>query len=309
MQIHKPENLVKGTINNPVATVGIFDGVHKGHQYIIDLLKEQAEKIQGETVIITLWPHPRMVLFPEKEIKLLTSLEEKIELLSGFSIDHVIVIPFDESFAQTGAKEFFDKYLIEKVGIHQLLVGFDNHFGKNKEGNHELVKEQAQKWGVQLIHPAPVFEGRDRISSTDIRLELELGSIAKANKLLGYEYFLTGKVVMGKMLGRTLGYPTANIEIPEYKMAPRVGVYAVKIHIQNQIYFGMLNIGFRPTIEKSLHKSIEVNIFDFSGDLYNTEIRVTFVARLRDEVKFSGIDTLKEQLAKDKENALSILKR
>lgn len=309
MKIHSIDTLSKGEIARPCVTVGIFDGVHKGHQYIINLLKEQANIIHGETTVVTLWPHPRMVLYPEKEIKLLSCFDEKTSLLEKQNIDHLVVIPFNKEFADNSAQFFFENYLIGKIGTHSLIVGFDNHFGKNKEGNHDFVKQESTRLGIQLIHPAPVFEGRDRISSTDIRLELELGAIEKANKLLGYQYFLSGNITKGKMLGRTLGFPTANIVTPEYKMIPRVGVYAVTVQIGKEKYNGMLNIGFRPTIGKSLHKSIEVNIFDFDRDLYNNEIRVNFVARLRDEVKFSGLDALKEQLAKDKITAKSILER
>jgi riboflavin kinase / FMN adenylyltransferase len=292
---------------NSVVTVGIFDGVHRGHLSILTKLKEKAASISGETVVITLWPHPRMVLYPGKEIKLLSTLEEKQILLEQFGIDHFVIIPFNEYFAQKPASNFIKEILVDKIGLKCLLLGFDNHFGYKKEGNFDIIKEDSEVLGFELIHLLPLFDGRDTISSTDIRLYLELGEIEKANKLLGYSYSITGKVIRGRMLGRTIGFPTANIVVSEYKMIPRVGVYAVMVSVNGNVYNGMLNIGFRPTVEKILlHKTIEAHLIDFNGDLYDKEITITFAARLRDEQKFENIDVLKLQLEKDKNRTIEI---
>jgi riboflavin kinase/FMN adenylyltransferase len=299
--IHNYFNITPRDFKNPVVTVGIFDGVHRGHLSIIEKMKDKAWMVSGETVIITLWPHPRMVIHQGKELKLLSTLEEKKKLLQNAGIDHLIVIPFSMQFASLSASEFVNSILIEKIGMKCLFLGFDNHFGHNKEGSYEVIKAESVRLGFELMHPSPLFEGRDTISSTDIRLYLELGEIEKVNKLLGYNYTLTGEVVKGRMLGRTIGFPTANLSLSEFKMIPRVGVYAVEVDILGKKYPGMLNIGFRPTVEKALlHKTIEVHIINFEGDLYDKEITITFAARLRDEQKFDNIEALKTQLAKDK---------
>ena len=273
-------------------------------------MQKQAKLVDGQTVVITLWPHPRMVLYPGKEIKLLSTLDEKIELLESTGVDHLVVVPFDKEFAALKANEFIEKVLVEKIGVNSLLLGFDNHFGNNKEGNYEVVNQASLKYGFELLHPVPLFDGRDSVSSTDIRLYLELGEIDKANRLLGYDYSITGKVVEGRKLGRTLSFPTANIVTDDFKMLPRVGVYAVKVKTDHGTYNGMLNIGFRPTVDhNSLHKTIEAHLFDFNNDLYDTTITVTFVTRLRDERKFASIDDLRGQLEKDKTDSLNILKQ
>ncbi len=309
MKVHNLHSLKKSIFQKAVTTVGFFDGIHRGHSHIINTLKAKAKEIGGEAIIVTLWPHPRTVLFSQKEIKLLNTIEEKTELIEKAGIDHLVVIPFTKEISEMSADAFFHQIIIEKVGTKCLLIGFDNHFGKNKEGNYSAIKSEAAKMGCELIHPLPVFEGNERISSTEIRVLLELGEVEKAAKFLGYYYKLTGKVVKGRMLGRTLGFPTANIVPDEVKMVPRVGVYAVLVESENKIYQGMLNIGFRPTIEKEiLHKTIEANLFNFEGNLYEKEITVNFVARLRDEVKFSGIEALINQLKIDKVNSLEKLR-
>lgn len=304
MKNHNFQAINKSLFQNAITTIGFFDGIHKGHLHLIKSLKDKAKDIDGETVILTMWPHPRIVLYGQKDIKLLNTLDEKAELLKQTGIDHLVIIPFSKKMAETQATEFFHKIIIDKIGSKSLLIGFDNHFGKNKEGNYSALKNEAEKTGCELVHPAPFFVGEERVSSTEIRLSLELGNVEKAAKFLGYNYKIIGKVVMGRMLGRTLGFPTANIVTDEIKMVPGVGVYAVIVNVENNVFHGMLNIGFRPTVEKELlHKTIEVNLFNFNGDLYEKEITVNFVARLRNEVKFSGIDELKAQLAKDKVNA------
>jgi len=308
LRVHKFNSLDKSLFQNPVITIGIFDGVHKGHLQIIQTLKDKAKEIKGESVLVTLWPHPRMILYPDKELKLLVTFEEKLLLLEQLNIDHLVIIPFDKEIARITAQEFI-RFLVEKIGMRYLVIGFDNHFGHNKEGNFNTIAETASQLKFKIIHLPAVFEESEKISSTNIRVNLELGDVEKTAQLLGYNYSITGKVVKGSMLGRTIGFPTANIEPSPVKMLPRVGVYAVMVNVEDKKYMGMLNIGFRPTVEKILlHKTIEVYIINFKGDLYDKEITVTFAKRLRDEVKFSGIDELKIQLEKDKEESIQILK-
>lgn len=309
LKVYNLNSIDKTLFRNAVVSVGIFDGMHKGHAQIIQAMKNKARQIKGETVVVTLWPHPRTVLQPNNEVKLLNTLEEKQGLIEQAGIDHFIVITFDSNFSKLSANDFIKNILIDKIGMHCLVVGFDNHFGHNKEGNYDVIKEIALKFEFEIIHLPAYFEGPERVSSTSVRLLLELGEVDKAANLLGYYYELSGKVVKGNMIGRTIGFPTANIEPDALKMVPRVGVYAVLVDVKGINYKGMLNVGFRPTIEKyPLHKTIEVYIIGFNGDLYEKEISVTFVKRLRDEVKFAGIDKLKAQLEIDKLNTIDVLK-
>ena len=309
MKIHAINSISKKQFRNPVVTVGIFDGVHRGHVHLLNVLRQKAESIGGESVVITLWPHPRSIIYPNKELKLLTILSEKQDLLQTQGVNHLIVIPFSDEFAQNSAESFIQSILVDKIGLKCFVVGFDNHIGRNKEGSIDVIKSESLRLGYEVLIPSPVFEKEERISSTDIRLFLELGDVEKAALFLGYNYSITGKVVRGKMLGRTIGYPTANIEIDSFKMLVGVGVYAVYVDVNGTTYKGMINIGFRPTVDTLLlHKSIEVNIFDFDGDLYDKQITVTFAKRLRGEIKFAGIEALKLQLANDKANSRTVLK-
>jgi len=308
LKVHNYGSFQKTSFRAPVVTVGIFDGVHKGHKQILDILKSKASQIGGESIVFTLWPHPRVVLYPGKEIKLLNTFEEKKVLLEQSGIDHLAIIPFSKEFAQLSARQFISNILIDEIGMKTLVIGFDNHFGHNKEGDYHLVKEIASQLNFEIIHPPAVIEENEKISSTNIRVLLELGDVQKAANFLGYNYSLTGKVVLGRKLGRTIGFPTANLEPDKLKMIPRVGVYAVVVNVDDQNFMGMMNIGFRPTIEKTnLIKTIEVHLIKFDGDLYEKEITVTFANRLRDETKFSGIDELKAQLYKDKSETIRLL--
>jgi riboflavin kinase/FMN adenylyltransferase len=309
LKVHNYGSFHKYLFKAPVVTVGIFDGVHKGHKQILDILKNKASQTGGESVIVTLWPHPRVVLYPGKEIKLLNTLEEKKALLEQAGIDHLVVIPFSNEFAKLSAHQFISNVLIDAIGMQALVLGFDNHFGNNKEGDYSVVKEVADQLNFEIVHPPVVFEADEKVSSTSIRVFLELGEVEKAANFLGYPYSLSGKVVLGRKLGRTIGFPTANIEQDNLKMLPSVGVYAVVTTIGNKKYMGMMNIGFRPTLEKSLlHKTLEVHLINFDGDLYGKEITVTFANRLRDEIKFSGIEELKAQLNTDKAHTIELFK-
>ncbi|HKI90011.1 MAG TPA: bifunctional riboflavin kinase/FAD synthetase [Draconibacterium sp.] len=308
MKVHR--NLTHFEALNPVVTIGTFDGVHRGHQVVISRLKEFARDYNGETVIFTFHPHPRLVTSPgEQNLRLLTTSDEKIRLFDGFGIDHLIIYPFTRAFSQLPYTDFVKDILVDQIKTHCLVVGYDHKFGKNREGGFEYLQKCADKYNFNIERLDALSLDDTNVSSTKIRGALEAGNIKKANRYLGYQFTLHGSVVEGKRLGRKIGFPTANIEASDpHKIIPGYGVYAVKILLKGKNYFGMLNIGTRPTFNQNAdNRSIEVNIFDFEGDIYNTEITLVFVNKIREEQKFTGADTLVEQLKKDKQTALKIL--
>ena len=294
---------------NAVLTIGTFDGVHTGHQQVIAQMKKRAAEVNGETVIITFDPHPRTVVKAEAGIQLINSLDEKIELLSEKGIDHLVVIPFTEKFAQMSAQDYIGEFLIRYFKPHTLIIGYDHHFGKSRSGNFELLKQQSgvYKYELQEI-PAHILNSIS-VSSTRIREAIGAGDTEQANQLLGYQYFFSGEVKHGDKIGRTIGYPTANLEIKEkYKLVPGDGIYAVDAIISDEtekLYHGMMSIGFRPTVGGTDRK-IEVNIFDFERMIYGKFVRVYVKKFLRPELKFSGLEELKEQLALDREASKSV---
>lgn len=294
-------------VKNPVVTTGTFDGVHLGHQKIISRLQEVAKKHSGETVLLTFYPHPRMVLFPDdNELKLLNTQQEKIELLKKYGIDHLIIYPFTKEFSRMTSVEFVRDILVNRIGTKRLVIGYNHHFGRNREGSFEHLKEYGTLYGFEVEEIPAKDIDHIEISSTKIREALKTGDIKTAGTFLGYNYSLTGKVVDGKKLGKTIGYPTANIFVDDkYKLIPADGVYAVNVKHKGTMYGGMLNIGNNPTVNGKM-KTIEVNIFDFNKEIYGDEATIYFLARLRDEVKFNGLEELKAQLVKDKDNALKI---
>ncbi|MES2590283.1 MAG: bifunctional riboflavin kinase/FAD synthetase [Bacteroidota bacterium] len=294
-------------IKNSIVTTGTFDGVHLGHQKIISRLKEAAKEENGETVLLTFYPHPRMVLFPEdNELKLLNTQEEKIELLRKYGVDHLIIYPFSKEFSRLTSVEFVRNILVNKIKTKRLVIGYNHHFGRNREGSFEHLKEYGPLYGFDVEEiPAKDIEHIE-ISSTKIRKALQTGDVKTAATFLGHFYSLSGKVVEGLKLGRTIGYPTANIVVEDmYKLIPADGIYAVQVQHKNSRYAGMLSIGNNPTVEGKGH-SIEVNIFDFNKDIYNEIITIYFIERLRDELKFNNLDELKVQLAKDEEDSMHI---
>ncbi len=289
-------------VANPIVTTGTFDGVHIGHQKIISRLKDLATQHQGETVLLTFYPHPRMVLFPEdNDLKLLTTQEEKIALLEKLGIHHLIILPFTKEFSRLTSLEFVRNILVNKIKTKKLVIGYNHHFGRNREGSFEHLKEYGPMYGFDVEEiPAQDLENVE-ISSTKIRAALQVGDASIADKYLGYQYSISGKVVDGKKNGRTIGFPTANISVlDKYKLIPADGVYAVSLLHRHTCYSGMLNIGNNPTIAEK-GRTVEVNIFDFDKDIYGEEIRVYFKQRLRSELKFGNLDELKKQLALDKE--------
>jgi len=297
--------------SNPVVTIGIFDGVHRGHIEILNRVKELAVSYNGESVVITLWPHPRFVLQPDNnELRLLTSLNEKIGLIEKQGIDNLIILPFDNRLANITYDRFVSDYIVGCIGARHVVVGFNHHFGKDRKGTFDNLQKSAREHGILAERLDQVIIDNLRVSSSGIRHMIEEGRIKTANEALGYPYFIQGSVVAGNKLGKTLGYPTANIQLNEpKKLLPRNGVYAVLVKANNQIHQGMMNIGIRPTIASpKRERTVEVNLFNFNGDLYNQSIKVAFLEWLRRERKFDSLRELKEQIAIDKEVVLNIFK-
>lgn len=293
----------------PVVTSGTFDGVHLGHQKILDRLKEIARKHQGETVVITYWPHPRLVLHPEDtSLKLLNTFEEKAELLKQAGIDHLVRIPFTREFSQLTSEAFIKRILVQTIGTRKLVIGHDHRFGHNREGSFEELKRNAPRYGFEVEEIPPQDVDNIIVSSTKIRKALEQGDVESANHLLGRPYSIRGQVVKGDKLGRLIGFPTANIHIDtHYKLIPADGVYAVTAQHEGKTFRGMMYIGFRPTVG-GLHKALEVNLFDFDQDIYGDELVVYLHARLRADNRFSDLDELRHQLVLDKQKAEELLK-
>ena len=296
------------TAKNPVLTIGTFDGVHLGHRKIIARLLEIAGSKQGESVIFTFNPHPRKIVAPnETNLRLLTTLEEKIALFEQSGIDHLIIYPFTPEFSRLTYEEFVQIVLIEQIHTKFLVVGYDHKFGKNREGDFEFLKNCADRFNFQIEKLDVLLMNEANISSTKIREAIQHGDFETANSFLGYPFTLHGTVIEGMQLGRKIQFPTANIQAsnPD-KIIPGFGVYVVQAKIRNQTFQGMLNIGSRPTVNNNAdHRSIEVHLFNFEADIYGEQIELVFFSKLREEQKFPSIDALKEQLAKDKINALS----
>jgi riboflavin kinase/FMN adenylyltransferase len=295
---------------NPVVTIGTFDGVHLGHQKVISKLKKYASIYTGESVVFTFNPHPRLVTLPqEKSLRLLTTLNEKSTLFEIAGIDHLVIYPFTTEFSQLSYSEFVEQILIKKMGTHCLVVGYDHKFGRNREGGFNYLENCAKKFDFHIEKLDALLLDKVHISSTRIRSALQNGNVKQANTYLGYKFALHGKVVSGKKVGRKIGFPTANIEASDKnKLIPGYGVYAVEVLLNGDKYKGMLNIGTRPTFNQNAdNRSIEVNIFDFEGDIYSKEVTLIFIDKIREEQKFEGVNALVEQLKKDKIAAQKIL--
>ncbi len=291
-----------------VVTSGTFDGVHLGHQKILSRLREVAQGTGGESVVITFWPHPRMVVSDATDLHLLSTIEEKIELLEKQQVNHLLIIPFTRDFSELTSEQFIRQILIDKIGTKRLVIGYDHRFGRNREGSFEHLSQNAALYGFEVEEIPRQDVDHVGVSSSKIRHALLEGNVHIAAEYLGRPYRLSGVVVKGNQLGRTIGYPTANIHTSEsYKLIPADGVYAVRVFVNNLWHGGMMNIGVRPTIQGS-HRTVEVNIFDFNADIYGQDITVVFVEKIRNEQKFNGIDALKTQLAQDKQTALHLLK-
>jgi len=289
-------------IPNPVLTIGTFDGVHLGHQKIINQLNEEAKKVGGESVLFTFYPHPRMVLFPESHgLKLIQTQVEKLEKLERIGLQNVIVHPFTKDFSRLSATEFVRDYLVNKLKVKTIVIGYDHQFGKNREGTLELLQELAPVYDFNVIEIEAEDINDVNVSSTKIRKAVQDGNIEKANEFLGDFFELGGKVIHGKEVGRSIGYPTANIAVDnDIKLLPKIGVYAVRVKLENSSeYFGILNIGTRPSVDSSDKISIEVYILDFDQEIYGHYITLKLLKFVRDEVKYENLGNLKAQIAKD----------
>ena len=293
---------------NPVVTSGTFDGLHLGHQKILNRLQELAKSKGGETVILTYWPHPRLVLQPNnKSLRLLSTFSEKISQLKEMGIDHLIILPFTEEFSQMSSEEFIGKILIDKIQTKTLVIGYDHKFGKNREGSFEYLQAHSNLFGFEIEEISRQDVDELGVSSTKIRNALTQGAIKTATKYLGRPYEISGLIVLGQQIGRSIGFPTANIQVEDqYKLLPRDGAYAVHVQVKGIRYKAMLNIGDRPTVEGD-KKTIEAHLIDFQGDLYGLELAIYFEAFLREEKKFESLEALKNQLMLDREQAIFIL--
>ena len=296
---------------NAVITIGTFDGVHRGHQQILEQLIKEATAIDGTAVLITFYPHPKQVVSLQKgPLYIINTPEEKYDLLHRKGIEHIVVVPFDTAFAEQTATSYIKDFLADKFHPHTIIIGYDHRFGNNREGDYHLLEQEAETYNFKVKEIPEHVLKNITVSSTKIRASLLQGDLETATAYLGYSYFFSGKVILGNQLGRTLGFPTANLQVQnEQKLIPANGVYAVKIAIKGRDdhFTGMMNIGVRPTVDGST-RVIEVNIFDFDEMIYDSTLTITLVKYLRREIKFVGLDELKAQLVKDKENAKTSFK-
>lgn len=297
-------------VTKPVLTVGSFDGVHLGHLKVVRRLNEIARQNEGESVIFTFSPHPRLVLNPQEDsLRLLTTLDEKIALLEATGVDHLIVYPFTKTFAEISYTDFVRLTLVGQLHIDSLVVGYDHKFGKDRKGDFEMLKNLSLAFNFKLEKLDALLSDNVSVSSTKIRQAIMAGDLEQANRYLGYTFSLTGTVVEGQKLGRKIQFPTANIAVTDpHKIIPAFGVYAVLVDVEGISYRGMLNIGTRPTVNHNAnHCSIEVHIFSFDQNIYDRQVTIKFITKVRDEKKFASIDSLRAQLEKDKTDVLNLL--
>lgn len=318
MRVHRELAGSLPEFRKAVVTIGTFDGVHQGHRKIIAQMKEEAARIGGETVIITFHPHPRKVVSSVPgDVKLLTTLSEKISLLEAAGIDHLVVVPFDHRFSNQTAEQYVTEFLYHYFKPHTVIIGYDHRFGKGREGDYQLLKTYGQSLGFEVKEISEQLVNEIVISSTRIRQAISANDTDTANRFLGYPYFFEGMVIEGNKLGRTIGFPTANLHISsEEKLIPGNGVYAVRVNVSGEgsagsevssiSYKGMMNIGLRPTVDGK-KRVIEVNIFDFNEDIYGQTLQVHVQQYIRGEVKFNGLEELKSQLHKDQLTAAAVL--
>ncbi len=307
MKIYHSTSSFNTTEQTSIITIGTFDGVHIGHQEIIKNLVKSANKKGNKSLIFTFFPHPRMVLQKGGDLKLLTTLQEKIALLEKSGLDFLVIEPFTKEFSRITALDFVRKILVQQLKLKKLIIGYDHHFGRNREGDFEQLKEYGTLYGFEVEEIPSQDIQNIAVSSTKIRKALEEGDVEKANRYLGYEFMLTGTIVHGKGLGKKWNYPTVNIHIEEsYKLIPKSEVYIIKTTINNTNIFGIMNIGYRPTVDGK-HQTIEVHLLDFNADLYGENIQVQLACRLRDEQKFNSIDKLFAQIKHDENNTRELI--
>lgn len=296
-------------VPNAIVTIGTFDGVHLGHQVILKDMVKTAKEIGGETVVITFYPHPRQVLnINSSNLRFITTQNEKLKLFEEIGIDNVIVVNFTKEFSRISSESFIRDYIIDKIAPSKLVIGYDHHFGKNRMGDFNLLHDMRNKYHFELQRVKAQDVENIAVSSTKIRHALQQGDIARANALLGYKFMYIGKVVPGSKIGRDIGYPTANLHVEkEFRLIETHGVYATYVEYNDKVYKSMTYIGSKPTLEGDDEESVEVHIFDFNEDLYDKELKVRFVSKIRSEQKFDDLQSLKEQIAIDEEKVREIL--
>lgn len=307
MQIHSDiNNLPK--IKNAIVTIGAFDGVHVGHQKILNRVYELSKELKGESIVISFWPHPRFVLSEiTEELKLLTTIDEKIELFDRNKVNHLIIIPFTKSFSQMTSEEFIQEILINRIGTKKLVIGYDHRFGKNREGSFQYLMENKEKYSFEIEEIPEEDIHNIAVSSTKIRLALAKGDIGIANEFLGRYYSLRGNVIEGDKIGQKLGYPTANIFLEEiYKLIPADGIYAAIISVRKIKYKGIVYIGKRPTLQ-GINRNIEAFLFNFNDNIYNEKVEVSFIEFIRGDMKFGNLEELVAQMKLDEKKAEHIL--
>jgi riboflavin kinase/FMN adenylyltransferase len=290
---------------NAVLTIGTFDGVHQGHKAILQEVVKHAQQVKGESVLLTFEPHPRKLLFPDQPLGIITPLRKKLQLITAAGIEHIVVVPFTREFASMSAQEYIERFLVGIFHPKSIVIGYDHRFGHDRKGDLKLLEQCEQQGGYELMEiPAQLIDDA-AVSSTKIRHAITEGRMEDASHMLGRNYSLTGTVIHGSKLGRTIGYPTANIkpEDPE-QIIPAIGIYAIQAMHNGTVYNGMLSIGYNPTVTDTKDIKIEANLFDLDDDLYGAALEISFVKRLRDEMKFDSIEALKQQLHKDKEEVL-----
>lgn len=293
--------------NKTFVTIGTFDGVHVGHQKVLSNLINSAKKDNATAVLLTFFPHPRMVLQKDTSIKLINTIDERIKLLEKTGLDTLVIHEFTKDFAEKTALDFVKNVLVDNLKISKLIIGYDHRFGKNREGNFEQLTAFGKTFGFEVSKIPQQEIDNITISSTKIRKAIELGNIEEANRYLGYAFMLTGEIVKGNNLGEKIGFPTANLAIKEtYKLLPKTGSYVVKSELENETVYGMMNIGFNPTV-KGKTQTIEIHFFNFNKDLYGKNIQIDVLKFLRDEQKFDSVEDLKNQLEKDKQKSLEII--
>jgi len=281
-----------------IVSTGTFDGVHKGHVQIIKQLC--AKKENEESVLITFSPHPRIVLYPDQDLKLINSIEEKIELFKNYPIDHLIIQNFDFNFSRLSPLEYIRDFLVQRIGLSKLIIGYDHHFGRNRESSLEIIKEYSELFNFEVVTVPKFRQDGVSVSSTKIRNFLEDGKVELVNQLLGYKFSFTGRVVKGKGVGKSIGYPTANLEVDDkHKLIPAIGVFSVYVFIKGVKYFGMLNIGKNPTFGLDHPITVELHILDFSQNIYFEELKLVILSKIRNEIKFESKEKLISQLEKD----------
>ena len=308
MKIHR-QGRIQHTPQHPVVTSGTFDGVHIGHQKILNRVKELAKQVNGETVVLTFWPHPRLILKgDENSLKLLNTFDEKAALLEQAGIDHLVQIPFTKEFSQLSPDDYVQQILVNQLGTKFLVIGYDHRFGQNRVGDFNYLQQNAPRYGFE-VEEIPRQDIDDiGVSSTKIRQALGSGNVTSAHSYLGRHYQLSGTVVDGDKIGRGLGFPTANISIEEdYKLIPSDGIYAVQVFWQDQRFGGMLYIGNRPTLAGK-NKTIEVNIFDFNQNIYGQQLTISFLEHIRGDMMLNNLEELTAQLKKDQAAALAVLR-